>query len=80
MNPLDWKREHLCAWGVISAVGAIAGLFLGFIQSPSFAILQAWHTFGTWLLRPGLYWPWPLFGFLITGAAFYVVRLVKSSK
>jgi len=67
MNPLHWKRERQHAWIVISLTGAIAGLLFGFIHSPFFAILQAWPAFGAWLSFPGSYWPWPTFGFLITG-------------
>jgi len=79
MNPLYWKREHQQAWVVISLVGAIAGLLLGFIHSPYFAILETWQAFVTWLSHPALYWPWPLFGFIITGITFYGVQLLRSS-
>ena len=79
MNPLHWKREHRHAWVVISLTGAIAGLLFGFIHSPFFTILQTWQAFAAWLAFPKSYWPWPVFGFLVTGATFSAVQLFRRS-
>lgn len=77
MNPLHWKREHQQAWLVISLSGTIAGLLFGFIHSPYFTILQTWQAFVAWLAFPESYWPWLVFGFLVTGAIFYAVQLLR---
>lgn len=79
MNPLLWKREHQHAWVIVSLSGAIAGLLLGFIHSPYFAVLGTWQAFVVWLSHSASYWPWPLFGLLITGLTFYGVQLFRSS-
>lgn len=79
MNPLLWKREHQHALIVISLFGAIAGVLFGFIHSSSFMILGTWQAFATWLSNPALYWPWPVLGFIVTGAAFYGAQLLRSS-
>jgi hypothetical protein len=79
MNPFDWKPEHRHAWVVISLTGAVAGLLFGFIHSPFFTILQTWQAFAAWLSFPGSNWPWPVFGFLVTGAMFYGVQLLRRS-
>jgi fructose-specific phosphotransferase system IIC component len=79
MNPLHWKREHQLAWAIVSAVGAGLGLILGFIHSPFFSMSQTWQALTMWLSSLDSYWPWPLFGFLITGVTFYAVQLFRSS-
>jgi hypothetical protein len=79
MNPLLWKREHQHALIIISLFGTIAGVLLGFIHSPYFAIFGTWQAFASWLSNPASYWPWPLFGFIITGVTFYGVQLLRSS-
>ena len=79
MNPLHWKREHRHAWVVISLTGAFAGLLFGFIHSTSFTILQTWQAFAAWLAFPESYWRWPVLGFLVTGATFYTVQLLRRS-
>jgi len=78
-NPLLWTRQHQVAWVVISAVGAVTGLLLGFMHSPAFSEPQAWRAFVAWLSFPELYWPWPVFGFLGTGLAYYAVQLFRTS-
>jgi len=79
MNPLHWTREHQLALVVMSAFGAILGLLLGFIHSLVFSSTQAGQGFAAWLLFPESHWPWPLFGFLITGLTFYAAQLLRSS-
>ena len=60
-------------------VGAIAGALFGFIHSPYFEILGRWQVFAAWLSHPASYWPWPLFGLIITGLTFYGLQLLRSS-
>jgi hypothetical protein len=79
MNPWYWMREHKLALVVVSALGAVLGLMIGFIKSPFFSWPQVGQGFATWLIYPESYWPWPLSGFLITGLIFCAVQLFRSS-
>jgi hypothetical protein len=79
MNPLHWKREHLVAWGVVCAFGAVLGVLLNFIHSPFFSFTQPWQVFAPWVSSPQSYWRWPLLGFLITGVTFYAAQLFRKS-
>ena len=79
MNPLHWTREHQLSWAIISAVGAVSGILMGFIHSPYFSLTQPWNVFLEWLSSPQYYWPWSLFSFFITGIIFYTVQLFRKS-
>jgi hypothetical protein len=88
MNPSHWTREHQAALVIICVIGGIVGLLLAWFHSPFFRISQAsvsgeWanptRVFFTWLPNVELYWPWPAFGAVIAGLAFYAFRLVKIS-
>ena len=79
MNPLLWRRDHQLALVIISLTGAVAGVLFGFIHSPYFEILGRWQVFAAWLSHPASYWPWPLFGLIITGLTFYGLQLLRSS-
>ncbi|HEY3919546.1 MAG TPA: hypothetical protein VGL83_17290 [Stellaceae bacterium] len=78
-NPLHWTREHKIVWFGISAIGAVAGILLAYIESPLFSLTQNNGSLTRWLLSPGLYWRWAVYGFLITAAAFYAAQLFRSS-
>jgi len=79
MNPLHWTREHQLAWAVISAIGVILGLMLGFIHSPDFSMSQTWQAFEVWSSQPKSIWAWPSFGLLFTGLALYAAQLFRSA-
>ncbi len=79
MNPLLWRRDHQYALLVIALSGAVAGVLLGFIHSPSFDILGRWQLFAAWVSHPASYWQWPLYGFLISAGVFYGVQLLRPS-
>jgi hypothetical protein len=79
MNPFYWEREHQITWFITSAVGAILGLLLGFINLPEFSLSEPWQIFVAWLSFPRSYWPWPFFGFLITALLFYTAQLLRRS-
>jgi hypothetical protein len=88
MNPLDWKRQHQLAGIAFCAVGAIAGIFLAWMDSPlrqlsSHSVSGEWanatNVFLLWLSHVGLYWPWPLMGACAAGFAFYGVQLTRHS-
>jgi hypothetical protein len=81
MNPLRWSRDHQVGCAVVCVLGAVFGLFVGFII---FSVVATARTvFGTgvlfkfWIQRPDLYWPWPTFGAVIAGLAFYSVRILR---
>jgi hypothetical protein len=89
MNPLAWRRERLVAWLVICLIGAMAGLLFGWFQSPFYRMAQAnlsgmWANSAlvvlAWLQNVNLYWPWPAFGALIAGLAYYAAELLRISK
>jgi len=79
MNPLRWTREHQLAGVIVCVFGAVLGVLMGFIQSPLFFMPQPWHAFVEWVSFPQLQWPWPVFGFLISGLIFYAVQLLRKS-
>jgi hypothetical protein len=78
-NPLHWQREHLIAWAVVCAFGAVAGLLLGFIDSPFFLTSQPSQGFAVWLSSPQSHWQWPLCGILISGLVFYAAQLLRKT-
>jgi hypothetical protein len=79
MNPFHWTREHQLSWAIISGVGAVSGILMGFIYSPYFSLTQPWSIFWEWLSSPQHYWRWSLFSFLITGIIFYTAQLFRKS-
>lgn len=81
MNPFGWKREHQLAWGIVTLLGAIVGLLLGWMWSP-FSHGQGAQIGGffvTWLQYPDAYWPWVVFGAVIAILVFYAWRLLAIS-
>ncbi|MGZ3519308.1 MAG: hypothetical protein ACXVAM_19435 [Vulcanimicrobiaceae bacterium] len=87
MNPLHWKRHHQVAGIAFCAVGAIAGVFFAWMDSPfrqlsSHSISGEWadaaSVFLHWLSHVGLYWPWPLMGACAAALAFYGVQLTRN--
>jgi hypothetical protein len=88
MNPLRWRREHQLAWFLICVIGGIVGLLSAWFQSPFYAISHAslsgefansTRVFFVWLPNVALYWPWPMFGAVISGLTFYVFQLLRIS-
>jgi hypothetical protein len=78
VNPLNWKREHQLAWLLTCALGGVVGLFTAFWRTEWAATYEAGQTFPTWLGFPLFYWPWPMFGVVIAGLLFYIVKLLKA--
>lgn len=88
MNPLHWMRHHQIAGIAFCAVGAIAGVFFAWMNSPfrqlsSHSISGEWadeaSVFLHWLSHVGLYWPWPLMGACAAALAFYGVQLTRNT-
>jgi hypothetical protein len=88
MNPLDWKLQHQLAGIAFCAVGAIAGIFFAWMDSPfrqlsSHSISGEWANttivFLVWLSRADLYWPWPAIGACAAGLAFYGLRMARQN-
>jgi hypothetical protein len=86
MNPFRWRPEHQVAGVIACLVGAIAGIFFAWMESP-FRSMSV-HTisgdyadytgvFLTWLWY-GHYWPWPLLGSVIAGLTFYAAQLLRT--
>jgi hypothetical protein len=57
----------------------VSGLFLAVILASPDSALVSGPIFLQVLPHPSLYWPYPVFGFVIAGIAFYVARLVRNS-
>jgi hypothetical protein len=88
MNPIRWQREHQVAGIAICIIGAIFGLLFAWVESPVHRIAVSnisggfsnyANVFLGWLLDTELYWPFPFLGAIITGLAFYAMRLLKHS-
>ena len=79
MNPLRWSRELQVGCAVVCVLGAVFGLFVGFIIFSVIARISygAGMVFKFWIQRPDLYWPWPTFGAVIAGLAFYAVWILR---
>jgi hypothetical protein len=79
MNPFRWSREHQVACIVVCLLGTAFGLFVGFftVVATARSSLPAGTLFKFWIQRPDLYWPWPTFGAVIAGLAFYAVRTFR---
>jgi hypothetical protein len=70
---MRWSREHKIECAVVCGLGAVLGLFVGFIVFSTAVRSGTGATFIFWVQRPGLYWPWPTFGAVIGGLGFYAV-------
>jgi hypothetical protein len=88
MNPLGWKLEQRIAGIVICLIGGTIGLLFAWFENPFYALCRAslsgeWancsRVFFLWLPNVGLYWPWPMFGALILGLAFYVLQILRNT-
>ena len=88
LNPLRWSREHQVAGVLICLIGAFAGTFFAWMESPirrlSLSNISGeWSdytgVFLMWLQHGHLYWLWAVLGAAIAGLAFYVVRLLMPS-
>jgi H+/Cl- antiporter ClcA len=71
------SREHKIAWVVTCVLGAVMGLFCGYIGSQ---ITNRASSFLAYMQDPITYWHWLLFGALIAGLAFYVWELTHLGK
>jgi len=82
MTPLRWSPEHRLAWAIVSVLGAVIGLFVAMMLAESQIPGASAGVMGVyiieWLAHPALYWPFPLFGFLIAALAFYAAKLLAS--
>jgi hypothetical protein len=86
MNPLTWKKNHIAAWLVFCAAGALCGLAFAWIDSPFHALCKAsfsgeWancaHVLLLWLQYPAAYWPMMIYGALVPGLAYYGFQLAR---
>jgi hypothetical protein len=77
---MRWSSEDKLGCTVVCIVGAVVGLFVGFVV---FAISVARGTgdvFAHWIARPSLYWPWPAFGVAIAGLTFWAFRILRGPR
>jgi len=84
MNPLHWRREYQIAWIAFCLIGAMAGLFFAWTESPVRTLANYTmdgdpaRMFFLWLLHPSRYWQWPLFGAGFVGLTFYAAMLMRA--
>jgi hypothetical protein len=81
MNPFRWKRENQLAWVLVTLLGAIIVVLLGWLWSPLSHPdrLTVGQAFIIWIGYPTFYWPWFAFGEIVAALAFYVSRLLANS-
>ena len=82
LNRIDWSAKRKVAGVLFLILGALAGIFFAWLESPFRALsLRSlsgeWadypQVFLTWLSHPRLYWLWPMFGSLAAAICFYAV-------
>jgi hypothetical protein len=74
MNSMKRIRELMLAYLVTCLLGAVVGLFIGFVISLGDSSRAAGVWFSIWMGEPELFWPWPVFGGLIAGLTTCTVR------
>jgi len=73
-----WTREQKIGCAAICSLGAVLGLFVGFvIFTASIRDGGTGRVFAFWIQHPDLYWPWPMFGSAIAGLAFWAVWTLR---
>ena len=73
---MHWSREQKIGCAVVCSLGAMLGLFIGFILFSVAVRSGTGAAFAFWIVRPGLYWPWPTFGAAIAWLGFYAVWIL----
>jgi hypothetical protein len=77
---MRWSREQKIGCAVVCGLGAMLGLFIGFILFSITVRSGTGATFAFWIARPGLYWPWPMFGAAIGWLGFYAVWILRQPR
>ncbi len=77
---MHWSREQKIGCAVVCGLGAMLGLFIGFILFSIAVRSGTGAAFAFWIVRPGLYWPWPMFGAAIAWLGFYAVLILRRSR
>lgn len=73
---MDWSREQKIGCVIVCGLGAVLGLFIGFILFSITVRSGTGAAFAFWIARPALYWPWPMFGAAIAWLGFYAVWIL----
>ena len=68
-------NRTLRAGVIICVLGAVIGMLYGFARSP--LADGGGPGFLAWLQLPEYYWPWPVFGAVISGLTYYATRLLR---
>ena len=74
---MRWSREQKIGCAAVCGLGAMLGLFIGFILFSIAVRSGTGAAFAFWIMRPDLYWPWPTFGAAIAWLAFYAMWILR---
>lgn len=74
---MRWSREQKIGCAVVCGLGAMLGLFVGFILFSVAVRSGSGAAFAFWIMRPGLYWPWPTFGAAIAWLGLCAVWILR---
>jgi hypothetical protein len=87
MNPLLWRWADRISWGTFTAVGALIGLVLAWVDSPYRRLCQSAlsgaradcaQMFYLWLLHPSQYWQMSAICGLIVALAVYGFQIQRN--
>jgi len=77
---MRWSSEDKLGCAVVCILGAMVGLFVGFIVFAVSVARGTGEVFAHWIARPSLYWPWPTFGVAISVLGFCAVRILRAPR
>jgi hypothetical protein len=77
---MRWSSEDKLGCAVVCILGAVVGLFVGFIVFAVSVARGTGEVFAHWIARPSLYWPWPTFGVAISGLTFCLIRILRARR
>jgi uncharacterized protein len=71
------SREHKLGFALVCGLGAVLGLFVGFIIFSISIRRGTGAAFSFWIRHPSFNWPWPTFGAAIAGLGLYAGWILR---
>jgi len=79
MDQPNWDLGHYAGLLMVSVCAGIASVLTCWFRFPfSLGDYTGVVTFDDWLLRPELYWPYPIMGSLLGAMIFYLWWTIKN--